>query len=200
MSYPEADHNPHARPGAFTRPDEEGMATEAQVSDFLANVVRLIKPRIVVETGTYQAHTTEAIYRALLEQAWDASLSGHLHTYEIDPDTHAAAVQKILEITDQESSYLDTPTGALLAGVTLHNTRVQADPPNGAIDLAFVDSGWLDREAEVAFLLPRMSPQGLLFVHDTAKPPLRQLTAAWRRRHHVIQFPTPRGLVVLQAR
>lgn len=174
--------NPRARPGAFTSPDSDRMGTEVQVSRFLADVVRMTKPTLVVETGTYHAHTAVEIAQALIENA-ALGFPGVLWTFEVDAEAHAVASEK-------------------LAGfdcVKAHLCTVQeVDLPE--VDVAFVDSAYETRVADVRTLRRRMSRQGLLFVHDTAKRRMHGAVASWRERYELVQFPTARGLALLQRR
>src|SRR3990172_4705889 len=55
------------QPGRWSAPD--GVATETDVSALLGALVRALKPDLVVETGSYLGHTTEAIGRALAAEA-----------------------------------------------------------------------------------------------------------------------------------
>lgn len=66
------------------------------------------------------------------------------------------------------------------------------------VDIAFVDSAYAARDADVEFLRSRMMPSGLLFVHDALMRPMLDVVAGWRKSWNVIEYATPRGLVVLQ--
>jgi len=172
--------NPHARDGAFTSPDNLG--TEEQVSRFLADVVRLVKPHFVVETGTYQAHTAVEIATALTENA-ALGFPGVLWTFEVDPEAHSVACQRLAPF-DCVKAHLCTVQEVEL-------------PP---VDIGFVDSAYEARIADVESIRRRLRRQGLLFVHDAAKKRMRSTVEGWEGRFHVVRFPTARGLALLQRR
>lgn len=179
------DRSPYARPGAFRRPDERGMGTETEVSELIADHVRWLMPRVVVETGTFRADTAEPVGQAL-QATMTLGHGGHLFTFEVDHEAHATATKRL----------------AGLRCVTAVRSTLQEylrdNALPGPVDLAFVDSAYAAREADVATLAPLMAPLGLLFVHDARMPPMLDVVARWREVWHVVEYPTPRGLAVLQ--
>lgn len=181
------DRSPHARPGAFTRPDDRGMGTESEVSKLIAAHVRWLKPSVVVETGTFHADTSVPIAKALFANQVEGH-GGHLFTFEVDHAAHAHAIE-----------LLPHPMPATAVLMTLQDYLRHVALP-GPVDIAFVDSAYAAREADVETLAPLMAPCGLLFVHDAAMPPMRPVMARWRETWHVIEYPTPRGLALLQRR
>jgi len=58
---------------------EDGEGAELEVSEFIGALVRLLKPKFVVETGCYKGQTTREIARALQE-------NGHGYLYSCDTD------------------------------------------------------------------------------------------------------------------
>lgn len=183
------DRSPHARSGAFHRPDPRGMGTESEVSELLAGHVRALKPRLIVETGTFHADTTEPMLRALIDNA-RCGLGGELRTYEVDPDAITAAKERLSGVEAHPDAVL-----------TIVPTRLQEDVialAGRRVDVAFVDSAYAARAADVETLAPLMAPAGLLFVHDSSMKPMLEQITEWRRSWNVIEFATPRGLALLQ--
>jgi predicted O-methyltransferase YrrM len=152
------------REGLWSAPDE--MATEYETCDFLFGLVRLCKPRVVIETGCYHGYATAAIGAAL-------KLNGHgrLATCDIDPS--------FVKLVTTEMNTMDVPVSVF--GVT--GLKLCQDTEN--VDLAFLDSSG-DRAAEAAAL--HMAPNGFVVVHDAARR--YKMPLEWTH----IYFPTPRGL------
>lgn len=167
------------------------MGTELEVSRLLAAHVRWLKPRLVIETGTFRADTTSQLYLALVENAREG-FPGILRSYEVDPVTYAEAVRRMSELVDHD----EHPDAQLY----LLPHTLQEDDLSGAVDFAFVDSAYATREADVQTLMPMLSRHGLCFVHDAVKRPLRDTLRSWRREYRVVQYPTARGLALLQRR
>lgn len=177
---PQPNNNPHARVNAFTRPDSRGMGTEIEVSLLLAAHARWLRPEVVVETGTYLADTTVVLQASLVENAAEG-FPGQLISFDVDPDVVKKARARV-------------PTAQIVLGTLQENV----DRIPGPVDLAFVDSAYDARVADVATLAPLMAPLGLLFIHDARTVPMREIMRSLRSGWSVVEYPTPRGLAVLQ--
>lgn len=162
------------------------MGTETEVSQLIAAHAMWLRPKVVVETGTFRADTAEPIAQALVSNAAALALGGHLFTFEVDHEAHATATKRLAGLR------CVTAVRSTLQEYLRHNALP------GPVDLAFVDSAYSAREADVATLAPLMAPLGLLFVHDARMPPMLDVVARWRESWHVVEYPTPRGLAVLQ--
>lgn len=169
-----------ARPGAFSKADRN--SPEVEVGYFLSDVVRLVKPYLVVEVGTYLGVVAGLIEEALVENAgW--GLPGHLFTFELD-DGHALGCSEKLG-----------------AGVTVVNKPVWEHALTGRVDVAFIDGPYEHRARSIDHLSGLMAPRGLMFLHDSAfthdgqMGPLMQMV---RGKFNVIEFPTARGLALIQ--
>lgn len=188
---PQPERSPHARRGAFTRPDPGGMGTETEVTRLLAAHVRWLKPRLVIETGTFHADTATHLAHALAENAREGFL-GELRTYEVDADAYGVAVRNL--------GRAPTHPDALLFAVPrrlqddLHTLRGRL------VDLAFIDSAYEAREADIEAIAPLLAPRGIVFVHDADMPPMKPIIRALRKHWRVLLYPTPRGLAALQPR
>lgn len=119
------------------------MKTESEVIDLIYSLVRVTKPTVVVETGTYRGHGTQAISKAL-----EANDRGNLWTVEIEP-----------------YEYPETPRTTF---VTANSIEWSAKDAPAGINFAFVDcsSDYHDRVEVFKNLWPRMTPGGIICVHD----------------------------------
>lgn len=172
----------NVRPDAFTRFDR--VSTEVEVSYFLGDTVRLIKPHLVVETGTHKAQTAREIDMALGENA-QQGFPGRLITFETDPELAASC-------SEQLSDRVEVVNDACW--------RYQFQE---RIDIAFVDSAYSARIMDIEALAPFMAPRGLMFLHDTGmmhEEEMRRVVYYVRGKFDVIEFPTARGLGLLQPR
>lgn len=121
------------------------QATEVEVTEVVAAMVRAVQPERVVETGAYLGHTSEAIGRALL-----ANGHGHLWTIEIDADVAGDARRRCrgLPVT-------------VVVGDTL------AYVPDGLVDFAWFDSSDSIRGDEFRRFYPFMHESTVVGFHDT---------------------------------
>jgi predicted O-methyltransferase YrrM len=162
------------------------MTAEIEVLEFLRTLVTTVKPRLVVETGTFLGISTLYIAEGLRENGF-----GKIVTCDPDPEVFARAKDKMdasglgdwIDYRCQPSLEIDVA---------------------GTIDLLFCDSLPELREPEVRHFLPQVNPNGLILMHD-ASSHLRTVRAAALRLEKegllsVVLLPTPRGLVVAQKR
>lgn len=163
---------PHA---LWSAPDKD--ATEYEVTAFVAALVRLLKPNVVIETGTYEGHTTTAIAEALAVNG-----VGRVVTYELD-------LQRSLDAYQALKWHVDAGT------VSIRNEAL-TDCPRG-VELAFLDSGMRSRQADMDAVWPRLAPGGIVVVHDASpdRPPGKVRPPG---PHQVFDIATPRGLLVFQ--
>lgn len=165
---------PHA---LWSAPDKD--ATEIEVTAFIAALVRLLKPAVVVETGTYRGHTTSAIAEALA-----ANTTGRITSYETDRERSVGAYIALREHVD--------------AGrVTLINETLTAQNCPRHVELAFLDSAMNTRQADMNTVWPNVTPGGIALVHDASpdRPPGRVRPPD---RFAMFDFATPRGLYAFQ--
>lgn len=157
----------------WSSPDKQ--ATEHEVTEFLAALTRLLKPNVVIETGTYEAHTTRAIARALKRNG-----RGRILTFETDPDRAKRA----------EKTLANQPA-------TVHAHELRDADLTEPVDLAFLDSGMRDRETDIRIVWPKLAPGGFVLIHDASptRPPGQVRPPG---RYAMFDFPTPRGLNAFQ--
>jgi len=164
----------------------DSMSAEAEVLDFLKQLVITIKPNLVVETGTFMGVSTLAIAQGLKQNGF-----GRVITVEFDPKVFAKAKERI-------------DASGLAAWIDARNQSSLDLKVDGSIDLLFSDSDINIREREVRHLLPAISPYGLILIHDASSHQKVVREAALRLEAEglisVVLVPTPRGLVVAQKR
>ena len=164
----------------------DSMTAEVEVLEFLRTLVTTIKPNLVVETGSFLGVSTLVIAEALRMNGF-----GRIISCEFDPKVFAAAKERI-------------ETSDLRELIDLRNESSLDMKIDGTIDLFFSDSDMPIREQEVRRYLPRISPFGLILMHDASSHLEQVREAALKLERQglisVVLLPTPRGLVVAQKR
>lgn len=129
----------------------EGWTAEVETIEFLYGLVRLIKPRVVVETGTWHGHAACAMGEALR-----ANGRGRLITLETDPESCEIAQANIR--TAKLSTLVEVVNGSSLEFV-----------PTQHIDLLLLDSDLAAREPEFWHFAPHLTPGAFVAFHDTSQ-------------------------------
>ena len=164
----------------------DSMTAELEVLEFLATLVTTIKPRLVVETGSFLGVSTEWIARGLERNGF-----GKVISCEFDPVVYTRAKERL------EAS-------SLKSLIELRNQSSLEMNVGGTIDLFFSDSDMAIREQEVKRFLPQINPNGIILMHDASSHHKVVRDAARSMENEgllsVIFLPTPRGLVVAQPR
>ena len=164
----------------------DSMTAEVEVLEFLKCLVTTLKPRLVLETGTFMGISTTWIAEGLKQNGF-----GRVITCEFDPKVFASARKRIKE--SGLNGFIDARNESSL------DTKIE-----GTIDLLFSDSDAPLREKEVRRFLPQMNPNGLILMHDASSHLKQVRDAALRLEEEgllsVLLLPTPRGLVVAQKR
>ncbi len=162
------------------------MTAEVEVLEFLRCLMTTMKPRLVVETGTFLAVSTLYMAEGLKQNG-----VGKIVTCEPDKEVFAKAKEKIdasglkkwIEYCCESSLDVKVP---------------------GQIDVLFCDSLPELREPEVRHFLPNINPNGLILMHDASSHLKTVREAALRMEAEglisVVLLPTPRGLVIAQKR
>jgi prolipoprotein diacylglyceryl transferase len=162
------------------------MTAEVEVLEFLRCLMTTMKPRLVVETGTFLAVSTLYMAEGLKQNG-----VGKIITCEPDKDVFAKAKERIdasglkkwIEYRCESSLDVKVP---------------------GQIDVLFCDSLPELREPEVRHFLPNINPNGLILMHDASSHLKTVREAALRMEAEglisVVLLPTPRGLVISQKR
>ena len=164
----------------------DSMTAEVEVLEFIATLVTTIKPRLVVETGSFLGVSTEWIARGLERNGF-----GRVISCEFDPVVFAKAKERV------EAS----PLGRF---IELRNESSLEMKIDGEIDLFFSDSDMLVREDEVKRFLPQINPNGVILMHDASSHLKVVRDAALKMEAEglisIVLLPTPRGLVIAQPR
>jgi predicted O-methyltransferase YrrM len=165
----------------------DSMTAEVEVLELLATLVTTIKPRLVVETGSFLGVSTEWIARGLERNGPLADgRPGKVISCEFDPIVYAKAKSRIEG--SPLSPYIELRNESSL--------EMEIDTSASPIDLFFSDSDMPVREAEVKRFLPQMNPHGLILMHDASS----HLKLVREALISVLLLPTPRGLVLAQPR
>ena len=164
----------------------DSMTAEVEVLEFIATLVTTIKPKLVIETGSFLGVSTEWIARGL-----ERNGEGRVISCEYDTVVFKKAKEKIE----------DSP---LKQWIELRNESSLEMKVEGTIDLLFSDSDMPIREQEVKRFLPQMNPNGIILMHDASShlKVVREAALNMEREGliSVVLLPTPRGLVIAQPR
>lgn len=164
----------------------DSMTAEAEVLEFLQTFTTTIKPRLVVETGSFLGVSTIWIAQGLRANGF-----GKIISCEFDPVVFGKAQEKIA-------------ASGLSEWIELRNESSLDMKVEGQIDVLFSDSDMPIRSAEVKRFLPQINPHGAILIHDasshlkTVRDAAKELEAEGLLS--CIYLPTPRGLVIAQKR
>jgi len=170
----------------------DSMTAEVEVLEFIATLVTTLKPRLVVETGSFLGVSTEWIARGLERNGplSDGSRATVI-SCEYDPFVYAKAKARL-------------DTSPLTPWIDLRNQSSLEMQVDGTIDLFFSDSDLPIREVEVRRFLPQINPHGIIVMHDASSHLKTVREAALKMESEglisIILLPTPRGLVIAQPR
>ncbi|HUI85191.1 MAG TPA: class I SAM-dependent methyltransferase [Candidatus Binatia bacterium] len=164
----------------------DSMTAEVETLDFLKSLVTTMKPRLVVETGSFAGMSTLAMAEGMAQNGF-----GKIVTCELDERVFSKARERI-------------DSSGLGKWVEYRNRSSLDMTVEGTIDMLFSDSEQSIREQEVRRFLPQMSPHGLILIHDAASCYDFVRKAALRMEAEglisVVLMPTARGLVIAQKR
>src|ERR1700676_1275162 len=162
----------------------DSMSAEVEVLDFLCQLVKTVKPEVIVETGTFSGLSTLRLAEGL-----KANGVGRVITCEFDPKVFAAARQRF-------------DSSGLREWIDARNVSSLEMNVEGAIDMLFCDSDAPLREQEVRRFLPQMNPGGLILMHDANSAMKIVRESALRLEAEgliaALLLTTPRGLVLAQ--
>jgi predicted O-methyltransferase YrrM len=164
----------------------DSQTTEVEVLELLKTLVTTIKPKLVVETGTFLGHGTLKLAQGVRENGF-----GRVITIEFDPAIRARAQERFA--ASGLASWIESRLESSL------ETNIE-----GTIDLLYSDSHLANREAEIRRLLPQLDPRGLLVIHDASSHFKIVREAVFRLEEEglisAVMLSTPRGLVIAQRR
>lgn len=159
--------------GLLTADDE--MASEHEVYDFLYGLVRLLKPKVILETGCYKGGATKSMARA-------ARKNGIGKVFSCDTDYKLTADL----LLDREQ--IGLPMSVNICTGHEHANMIKD------VDFAFIDSSG-DRVAEVNAL--QLSPNAVVVLHDSNRPQYKPIWTIkpWKSIWHIA---TEQGITVFQ--
>lgn len=164
------------------------QSAEVEVADFLSVLVRLLKPMVVVETGTHQGRSTQAIAEGLRDNG-----RGLCHSIERQAEHVAQARDRLREVGLLQWV-------SLLQGDSLDLLPAFSQP----IDLFFSDSDLAIRGEEIVTVWPKLSARAVIVAHDTSphhavvRRDLDRFVADGLLS--LVHLPTPRGLTLARRR
>jgi predicted O-methyltransferase YrrM len=164
----------------------DAQSAEIEVLDFLKSLILLLKPELIVETGTFIGHSA-----LMMAEALEANGTGKIITIEYDP----AVFKKAKEQIDASS---------LRRRIEYRNGSSLEQTIDSEIDILYSDSDVNIREQEVRRFLPQIRPGGLVLIHDASSHFKVVRSAALRLEQEgllsVVLLSSPRGLCVAQKR
>lgn len=161
-------------PERWSAPD--AYATEAEVTELVAAMVRALQPEFCIETGSWIGTTTEAIGRALAR-------NGHGELVSLELDEAKA---------EQARVRCDGLPVTVLAQSSMAYT------PDRPVDFAWFDSECDLRPLEFFRYAVAMHDRTVVGFHDTGpQHPVRELLAPLERDGTLspLYLPTPRGVM-----
>lgn len=188
------------KPG-FTSFNDAGIETET--GEFLYSMVRLLKPKRVLETGTHIG-----VGAAYMGQALKDNKEGKLDTIEFLPEIYERAKQRIADLNLQD--FVTNHYGDVAKFDPHYGTDGPVDP--GPYQLILLDTEPQTRFAELIKFFPYLQEGGFVFIHDLHRhmhqipnedhgfawpfgPIPEEMKALVREgKLRPMHFPTPRGL------
>lgn len=164
----------------------DSMAAEKEVLDLLYALVRALKPKLAVETGTFSGLSSTYIARAMKENG-----RGRLITCEMD----------LLVCESARKRFRDEHLDSIIDCRLCSSFDLVVDEP---IDFFYSDSDVNIREQEVRNFLAKLNPFGLILMHDASSHFRVVREGALKLEQEglisVVFVSTPRGLVIAQKR
>lgn len=162
----------------------DGNTAEVETLEFLYSLVRLLKPELIVETGTWHGHMAAALGKALGQNG-----SGRAISFEIDPEVCEIAQHRV------KKARLDDL-------VEVRNQSSLESMISSQIDMLVLDSELSLRAQEFEYFRPNLRPGAIVVFHDTStnhrivREDVIRLTE--RGLLTSIILSSPRGLAICQ--
>lgn len=175
---PEGGTNEYFNDRVWHAPDM--MSSEIETGDFLWGLIRLVKPKLVLETGCYKGETSLRIADAIKRNG-----SGKFVTCDTDE-------QMVQDLRERFSGWpID------LGSAEVHQCKgVDLIAMYPSPDIAFIDAGDdKNRLAEAQAL--RMKPGSFVLLHDARRKAFNEILV-WYHHWNLVFFSTPRGLAMWQ--
>jgi len=174
-------HSACAEPHLWSMLDE--WTPEIETLEFLYAFIRLVKPRVCVETGTWRGFTAVAIGQALKHNG-----RGHLWSLEQQADIGLRARQ-FLQLCELQQQ------------VNIVETASFNFKPQEPIEVLMLDADISIRIQEFQYFKPYLAPQAWVIIHDAAHATVNQGIQQLVETQQLTQLylPTPRGLALCQS-
>jgi predicted O-methyltransferase YrrM len=177
--------------------------TEVEVSEFIYSLVRVLKPTLMLETGTHKGISSTYIGQAMKDNG-----KGQLYTCEIFQEN----------INDAQALWRDVGVQQHIICLNRESLKLEF-PENTVFDMLFLDSEPQLRFDEFIKFWPMVKPGGFIMIHDL-HPNLGHhgqvyyneldwpygffvpKLGSYIKSHEVqtISLPTPRGCTLFQKR
>ena len=161
--YSELDVHPHV-------PEEQARyfraaafeSTEVEYLDFIFSLIRITKPRSILETGAYHGVSSVCIALALKENEEDGAPRGLLTSIDKEA-SNVAKAQKLADLWEV-ANYV-----RFVRGLSVEYLKSETSPL--CYDVAFFDSTRTMRVEEFCLLRDqrRLAPGAVLIFHDTSE-------------------------------
>jgi hypothetical protein len=160
----------------------DGFTAETEVLDFLYTLVRLVKPKNALETGTWLGRSAIAIASALRDNGF-----GHLISLEADPEVAQHAIAEV-------------DSARLYEWVDIVTDQSLNFQPRSELQFALLDSDVQVRAKEFHHFYEKLTPGATVVFHDTG---VQHVGLADSVKEMIAQgllvgsfFLTPRGIFV----
>jgi predicted O-methyltransferase YrrM len=187
----------------------ESSSSRPEEGRFLYSFVRMLKPGIVVETGTFVGYSSLCIAQALE----DNGENGHLHSFDLFQNLPENYRSPLCPDTSNSLHVVRTHLGkaGLSSRVTLHQGDSAGEIENvfpdkkPCIDMAYIDGDHTLKGciADWNVVAERLQPGGIVLLHDVEPrkvwwllgPPclVSSITSCKPGRFSVLSLPTPGG-------
>lgn len=184
-----------------------------EVGRALYTMVRLVRPKLMIETGTFVGYSAMCIAQAMEENGF-----GHLHSFDLFLDFERYASPVIGKVRDaHEIVTRHLNEAGLHHRVTLHkgdsSTGIKSvfGTTAGQVEMAFIDGGHLLKETlrDWQAVDAVLAEGGIVMLHDTFPDNcgwmgpgylLEALDSLPGGRYHSINLPTPdlNGIAIIQ--
>lgn len=165
---------------------------EREVGEFLYGLVRMIKPKNILETGTHKGIAASYMAQALKENE-----SGHMETIEYEPSHVQSSKQRFNDLQLNEQ-------------ITIYERSSIGFTPDKNYQIIFLDTEPQIRFQEFVEFSKFLEPGGIMMIHDL-HPHMNQVESehgfGWpygaipqemkdllNKEYSKVHFRTPRGL------
>lgn len=169
---------------------KDGQSAEVEVAEFLFGFIRLMKPSLCLETGTWHGESA-----AIIAEALKKNDHGRLTTIELEEEPLRIARERLKAYKNIE---------------LIHGDALNYNVPR-EIDLLFVDAGDADLRLKlINHFAPRISKHGVIIMHDVSwtyhtKGRMRAFEvlgalSAVDNMYSMFEIRCPRGLMIFHKR